>query len=83
MAKLQLKDLTLELLNEMKESESAQEVKEFLADKGYEVSDRGAELIFEQLQEGEVELNDEQLKAIAGGCGSGGNYGGTQDESRK
>ena len=71
MARLQIKDITPELLEEMRDSESPEEIKEFLDGKGFEVSDRGAELIYEQLSEGEVELTDEQLKAVAGGCGFG------------
>ncbi len=69
MARLQIKDLTPELLEGMRESESVEEVKEYLDGKGFEISDRGAEMIYEQIREGEVELTQEQLKAVSGGCG--------------
>lgn len=77
MAKLQVKDLTPELLAEMKNLKSGKEVKEFLAAKGFEISDGGADIIATQLAEGETELTEEQLAAISGGCGGGGKYGGT------
>lgn len=77
MAKLQVKDLTPELLAEMKDLKSGKEVKDFLASKDLEISDKGADLIAAQLAEGETELTKEQLDAVAGGCGSS-NYGGTK-----
>ena len=68
MAKLQMKDLTPELLAEMKDFENGEQVKDFLASRGLEVSDHGAEVIAEQLKEGEIDLSPEQLEAISGGC---------------
>jgi len=79
MAKLQVKDLTPELLAEMKDLKTAQEVKEFLAAKGFEVSDKGADIIATQLKEGETELTEEQLAAVSGGCGNPKFYGGSQE----
>lgn len=78
MAKLQVKDLTPELLAEMKDLQSGAEVKEFLASKDYEISDNGAEIIASQLSEGETDLTEEQLAAVSGGCSGGGDYGGTK-----
>ena len=77
MAKLQVKDLTPELLAEMKDLRTGKEVKDFLADRGLEVSDKAAEAIASQLAEGETELTEEQLAAVSGGCGS--SYGGSGD----
>lgn len=79
MAKLQVKDLTPELLAEMKDLRTGEEVKKFLASRGLEVSDKAAEAIASQLAEGETELTEEQLAAVSGGCGGGFNYGGTKD----
>ena len=81
MAKLQVKDLTPELLAEMKDLQSGKEVKEFLESKDFEISDKGADIIASQLKEGTSDLTDEQLAAVAGGCGGGGNYGGTKEPS--
>jgi len=78
MAKMQVKDLTPELIAQMKGLQSGKEVKEFLNSKNLEISDSSAELIAAQLKEGEVELTDEQLQAVSGGCG-GGRYGGSED----
>lgn len=81
MAKLQVKDLTPELLAEMKNLKSSQEVKAFLEGKGFEISEKGAEAIAKQLLEGEGELTEEQLAAVSGGCGSGKTrYGGTEPD---
>ena len=79
MAKLQVKDLTPELLAEMKDLKSGKEVKEFLASKGFEISDKGAEIIANQLKEGETDLTEEQLAAVSGGCGSGHPYVGSKE----
>lgn len=81
MAKLKIKDLTPELLAEMKDLKSAEEVKNFLAGKDLEISDKGAEIIATQLAEGETELTNEQLNAVSGGCGSSKPYGGTNANS--
>ena len=77
MAKLQVKDLTPELLAEMKDLSTGKEVKDFLASKDLEISDSSAELIASQLNEGVQELTEEQLEAVSGGCGSG-RYGGSE-----
>ena len=77
MAKLQIKDLTPELLAEMKDLQTGKEVKDFLAEKDFEISDRGAEMIAAQLVEGETDLTDEQLKTVYGGCGGDHPYEGT------
>ena len=77
MANLKVKDLTPELLGEMKGLKTGEEVKDFLDQKGFEISDGGAEIIANQLNEGETELTEEQLAAVSGGCGNG-RYGGTQ-----
>jgi len=79
MAKLQLKDLTPELLAEVRGCNNADEVVKFFADKGFEISPKVAERIFEECKKGDVELTDEELAVIAGGgnCG-GGNSSGTQ-----
>ena len=73
-----MKDVTPELLAEMKDLHTGAEVKDFLAERDFEISDKGAEIIAAQLSEGETELTKEQLDAISGGCGGGGNYGGTK-----
>ena len=77
MSKLQIRDLTPELLAEMKDLETGEEVKEFLAARDLEVSDHGAEMIANQLVEGEADLSEEELRSVAGGC-SPSNYGGTK-----
>ena len=80
MAKLQVKDLTPELLAEMKDLKTGKEVKAFLEGKGFEISDKGADLIAQQLAEGDGELTEEQLAAVSGGCGSSSRpYGGTEE----
>ena len=76
MARLQVKDLTPELLAEMKDLQSGKEVQDFLASRDLEVSENTAEIIASQLKEGETELTEEQLEAVYGGCASG-PYGGT------
>ena len=78
MAKLQMKDLTPELLSEMKELKTGEEVKEFLAGKDLEISDNGAQTIASHIAEGDAELSEEQLAAVAGGCSWGKPYGGTR-----
>ena len=78
MAKLQVKDLTPELLAEMKDLKTGKEVKDFLAAKGFEISDAGADIIAKQLAEGETELTEEQLAAVSGGCGGNTPYVGTR-----
>ena len=79
MKKLQLKDLTPELLAEMKGLQTGKEVKDFMNSKDFEISESSANLIANQLKEGETELTEEQLAAVSGGCDVSNDYGGTGD----
>lgn len=79
MAKLQLKDLTPELLAEVRGCNNVDEAVKFFADKGFEVSPKVAERILEECKKENTELTDEELAAIAGGgpCGGGNSSNGT------
>ena len=79
MAKLQLKDLTPELLAEVRGCNNVDEAVKFFADKGFEVSPKVAERILEECQKEHAELTDEELASVAGGnCGGGNSRKGTR-----
>ena len=67
MAKLQIENLTPELLTEVSKLTTVDEVVKYFADKGFEVSPKVAERILEGSKRESVELTDEELKAIAAG----------------
>lgn len=69
MTKLQVRDLTPEVLEEVAKLENAEAVKAYFAGKDIEVSDKIAGLIVEHAKEGKLELTDENLDAVSGGCG--------------
>lgn len=69
MTKLQLENLTPELLAEVCKCNSADEVVKFFADKGFEVSPKVAERILEECKKNDGDISDEELNAVAGGCG--------------
>ena len=69
MTKLQVRDLTPEVLEEVAKLENAEAVKAYFAGKDIEVSDKIAGLIVEHVKEGKLELTDETLDAVSGGCG--------------
>ncbi len=69
MTRLQVKDLTPEMLAEVCKLNAADDVVKYFADKGFEVSPRIAERILEQSKKGGAELSEEALAEVAGGCG--------------
>ena len=70
MAKLQIKDLTPEVLEELSKLESEKAIQDYFATKGIEVSDNLARNIKEYIDKGAKELTEEELEKVAGGrCG--------------
>lgn len=74
MEKLQLKDLTPELMKEIAECGDPAGIVELLKGKNFEISEKGAEKILEQISKADS-LNVEELEKIAGGWWA---YGGTE-----
>ena len=66
MKKLQEKDLTPELMNQLAKLKSSEEIISFLKEKGFEISEKGAERFFKQLQMA-IELSEKELDKVAGG----------------
>jgi len=73
MKKLQLKDLTPELLDEVSKLENPEAVIKYFEGKDFEISADAAKLLFDESKKGNVELSDETLASVAGGglCGDG------------
>ena len=69
MKKLQMIDLTPEILKEVKSFTNPQDVVAFFASKDYEVTEAGAQKILDYLKEQVHELEDDELGKISGGCG--------------
>ncbi len=66
MKKLQEKDLTPELMNQLAKLKSSEEIISFLKEKGFEISEKGAERFYKQLQMA-IELSEKELDNVAGG----------------
>ena len=66
MAKLQKNDLTPELIKELLKLNTPAEVKECIEKKGFEISDKGAEKLYEQIEKS-LEVNENDLDKVAGG----------------
>ena len=70
MKKLQMNDLTPELLQEVMKLSDPKDVVAFFQSKDYEVSEEGAQKILENLKDHALELNVDDLENVAGGgCG--------------
>ena len=70
MKKLQIKDLTPEILAEVSALENPEAVVDYFAAKDFEVSKEAAARLLEESKKDGVELSDESLKQVAGGfCG--------------
>ncbi|MBQ4255654.1 MAG: hypothetical protein II721_06690 [Bacilli bacterium] len=69
MAKLQIKDLTPEVLEEISKLENEQAIKDYFAAKGFDVSDNLAKTLKEHADKGGEELTEEELEKVSGGCG--------------
>ena len=72
MKKLQIADLTPEILEEVRKLEDAKAVVEFFAEKGFDVSEKTAGIILEESKKDNAELSEEALANVTGGCGGGG-----------
>ena len=75
MKKLQMKDLTPEILVEVSKLENPEAVVAYFAAKDFEISKEAAARLYEESKKDNIELNSEELKQVAGGCGGAG--GGT------
>ena len=71
MKKLKMSDLTPAVLKEVMKLDGVQEVIDFFAAREFEVSEKGAAKILEQLKGQNRELTDDELDKVAGGCGGG------------
>ena len=72
MKKLKTSDLTPAMLMEVKKLSTASEVAAFFQEKDYELSEAGAQKILDYLNKEVVELGEEDLAKVAGGCGGDG-----------
>lgn len=73
MAKLQMKDLTPEVLAEVEKLSEPKEVVDYFKAKDLEVSEQTAATILEQVHSDGERMSDEELGKVAGGkCGGGG-----------
>lgn len=70
MKKLQTSDLTPALLQEVMKLSTAKEVVAFFRSKDLEVSEEGAQKLLDNLRRQAVELGDDDLDKVTGGCGS-------------
>ena len=66
MAKLQLKDITPDMIKQMAKLGSVDELIAFVNEKGFEISDKGAARLKEQIEKAE-NLSEEELAKVAGG----------------
>ena len=62
-------NLTPELISKAKAAKSAEELIKIAEDEGVKLDEKDAEMFFNKLNQPE-ELADEELDAVAGGCGS-------------
>ena len=69
MSKLQIKDLTPEVLEEISKLENEQAIKDYFAAKGFDVSEKLAKTLKEHAEKGGEELTEEELAKVSGGCG--------------
>ena len=78
MKKLETKDLTPALLQEVMKMTTPAEVVAFFQTKDYEVSEAGAQKILDYLNHKMVELEDDDLDNVSGGgsygCGGGSTF---------
>ena len=68
--KLQIENLTPEILTEVKDLANEEEVVAYFAKKGYEVSPELGKRILDGVKAGNTELTEEELEKVSGGCGS-------------
>ncbi len=66
MAKLQLKDITPDMIKQMAKLGSAEEIAAFVKESGFEISDKGAARLKEQIDKTK-DLSEEELAKVAGG----------------
>ena len=62
-------DFTPELLSKAKTAKSAEELIRIAEGEGIQLDEKDAELYFAKWSRSESELADEELEAVAGGCG--------------
>ncbi|MBQ9468961.1 MAG: Nif11-like leader peptide family RiPP precursor, partial [Clostridia bacterium] len=62
-------NFTPELLSKAKTAKSAEELIRIAEGEGIQLDEKDAELYFAKLSRSESELADEELEAVAGGCG--------------
>ncbi|MCR5491216.1 MAG: hypothetical protein K6F32_03705 [Bacilli bacterium] len=67
MRKLQIKDLTPEMLKEVSALETKEDVVAYFAAKDLEISLGGAEKLLEESKKEDLELDEETLANVAGG----------------
>lgn len=72
MSKLQIENLTPEILAEVRNLADEKEVIAYFAEKGYEVSPELAKRILDGVKSGVTELTEDELDKVSGGCGSSG-----------
>ena len=82
MKKLQTSDLTPALLQEVMKLSTAKEVVAFFRSKDLEVSEEGAQKLLDNLSRQAVELGDDDLDKVTGGCGGGDDSGGGDSGGR-
>ena len=74
MKKLQMNDLTPELLQEVMKLSDPKDIVAFFQSKDFEVSEEGAQKILDTLKDQVLELDVDDLENVAGGgCGGGNN----------
>ena len=78
MKKLQMKDLTPAILTEVSKLGEPKKVVDFFAEKGFEVTEEGAQKILSRISKDERALDLDELEHVSGGCGDGGSSGTTQ-----
>lgn len=69
MPTLQIENLTPEILAELQKLTNEEEVIAYFKKKGYDVSNDLAKRILDGLKNDQLELSDEELKMVSGGCG--------------
>lgn len=62
-------NLTPELISKAKTAKSAEELIKIAEGEGVKLEEKDAALFFAKLNQSEIELADEELEAVAGGCG--------------
>ena len=62
-------NFTPELISKAKAAKSAEELIKIAEGEGVKLNEKDAALFFAKLNQSEIELADEELDAVAGGCG--------------